>query len=100
MGMPAVEDVPCVAVGARAHGEEPGADIATHLARHGVKVEVKVFDQRDLSVSDVIHARMADEGTDLLVLGAYGHTRLREMVLGGVTRDLLRAMTVPLFMAH
>ncbi len=86
--------------GARAHGEEPGADIATHLARHGVKVEVKVFDQRDLSVSDVILARMADEGIDLLVLGAYGHTRLREMVLGGVTRDLLRAMTVPLFMAH
>ena len=86
--------------GERAHGEEPGADIATHLARHGVKVEVKVFDQRDLSVSDVILARIADEGIDLLVLGAYGHARLREMMLGGVTRDLLRTMTVPLFMAH
>ncbi len=65
-----------------------------------MKVEVKVFDQRDLSVSDVILARIADEGIDLLVLGAYGHARLREMVLGGVTRDLLRTMTVPLFMAH
>ena len=87
-------------VGPHAHGDEPGSDIATHLARHGVKVEVKVYNQRDLSVSDVLLARMADEGTDLLVLGGYGHTRLREMVLGGVTRDMLHTMTVPLFMSH
>lgn len=82
------------------HGAEPGADIATHLARHGVKVDVKVYTQRDLSVSDMLLARIADEGADLVVLGGYGHARLREMVLGGVTRDMLRTMTVPLFMSH
>lgn len=82
------------------HGAEPGADIATHLARHGVKVEVKVYTQRDLTVSDVLLARIADEGVDMVVLGGYGHARLRELVLGGVTRDMLRVMTVPLFMSH
>ncbi|MEQ8394635.1 universal stress protein [Thalassobaculum sp.] len=82
------------------HGEQPGADIATHLARHGVKVEVQVYNNRDLSVSEVLLARIADENVDLVVLGAYGHTRLREMVLGGVTHDMLRTMTVPLFMSH
>lgn len=86
--------------GPRAHGDEPGADIATHLARHGVEVDVKVYTQHDLSVADVILSRIADESADLAVMGAYGHARLREMVLGGVTREMLRSMTVPLFMAH
>ena len=86
--------------GASAHGAEPGADIATHLARHGVKVDVKVYTQRDLSVADVILSRISDEGVDMVVMGAYGHARLREMVLGGVTREMFRSMTVPLFMSH
>lgn len=86
--------------GASAHGDEPGADIATHLARHGVKVDVKVHTQRDLSIADVILSRISDESADLVVMGAYGHTRLREMVLGGVTREMFRSMTVPLFMSH
>lgn len=86
--------------GPNGHGAEPGADIATHLARHGVKVEVKVYTQRDLSVGDMLLARIADEGADLVVLGGYGHARMRELVLGGVTRDMLRTMTVPLFMSH
>lgn len=86
--------------GGQAHGQEPGADIALHLARHGVNVDVQVYTQRDLSIGDVLLARIADENVDLMVLGAYGHTRLREMVLGGVTRDMLRTMTVPLFMLH
>jgi len=86
--------------GPAGHGEEPGADIATHLSRHGAKVDVKVYTERELSIADLLLARVSDESIDLLVLGAYGHTRLREMVLGGVTRDLLRATTVPLFMAH
>lgn len=86
--------------GPHGHGEEPGSDIATHLARHGVKVEVKVVTQRDLTVADVILSRIADETVDLVVMGAYGHARLREMVLGGVTREMFRSMTVPLFMSH
>lgn len=86
--------------GPRGHGDEPGSDIATHLARHGVKVEVKVITQRDLTVADVILSRVADESADLVVMGAYGHARLREMVLGGTTREMFRAMTVPLFMSH
>lgn len=86
--------------GPNAHGDEPGADIATHLARHGVKVDVKVYGRNDLSTSDVLLSRIADESIDLVVMGAYGHTRLREMVLGGVTRNLLQTMTVPLLMSH
>lgn len=86
--------------GPGAHGDEPGADIATHLARHGVRVDVKVYTQRDLSIADVILARISDDGADLVVMGAYGHARLREMVLGGVTREMFRHMTVPLFMSH
>lgn len=86
--------------GPDAHGAEPGADIATHLARHGLKVDVKVYTQRDLSVADMLLSRIADESVDLVVMGAYGHARLREMVLGGVTREMLRTMTVPLVMSH
>lgn len=86
--------------GSAGHGDEPGADIGTHLARHGVKVDVKVYTQRDLSVADVILSRISDESADLVVMGAYGHARLREMVLGGVTREMFRTMTVPLFMSH
>ena len=65
-----------------------------------MKVDVKVYTQRDLSVADVILSRISDEGVDMVVMGAYGHARLREMVLGGVTREMFRSMTVPLFMSH
>jgi nucleotide-binding universal stress UspA family protein len=82
------------------HGEEPGADIALHLARHGIEVEVQRIDARDLDVANTILSHIADRGSDLLVMGAYGHSRLRELVLGGVTRTILREMTVPVLMAH
>lgn len=85
-----------------APGEEhiPGADISTHLARHGVCVEIhnRVLD--DVGVGDAILNAASDYGADLLVIGAYGHSRLRELVLGGVTRHLLRHMTVPVLMSH
>jgi nucleotide-binding universal stress UspA family protein len=79
---------------------EPGADISLHLARHGVKVTATRTIARDISVGDAILAEIADNGIDLLVMGAYGHSRLRELVLGGVTRDLLEHMTVPVLMSH
>ncbi|HLT00597.1 MAG TPA: universal stress protein [Geminicoccaceae bacterium] len=82
------------------HGEQPGADIALHLARHGIKVEVQRVESRDIDVPNAILSHIADQGSDLLVMGAYGHSRLRELVLGGVTRTILSDMTVPVFMAH
>ncbi len=85
-----------------ATGEEhiPGADISTHLARHGVGVEIHNRVQGNIGVGDAILNAASDYGADLLVIGAYGHSRLRELVLGGVTRHLLRHMTVPVLMSH
>lgn len=77
-----------------------GADIATHLARHGVKAEVSSTLAEDIEVGDAILSRIADLGADLLVMGAYGHSRLREYAFGGATLHILRHMTVPVFMAH
>jgi nucleotide-binding universal stress UspA family protein len=82
------------------HGAEPGADVALWLARHGAKAVV----QRDIApqgdVGGVILSRAADHDIDLIVMGLYGHSRMREMILGGASRTLLSSMTVPVFMAH
>ena len=82
------------------HGEEPGADIALHLARHDVAVSVERTEVRGIEPGEILLNQAADTQADLLVIGAYGHSRLREMVLGGVTRTLLREMTLPVFMSH
>ncbi len=79
---------------------DAGADISLHLARHGVKVTAARTITRETSVGDVILADIADNSIDLLVMGAYGHSRLREWVLGGVTRHILAHMTVPVFLSH
>jgi nucleotide-binding universal stress UspA family protein len=81
-------------------GELPGAEIAASLARHGVKVTVRKSIADEIGVADEVLARLADDGSDLLVMGAYGHSRLREMVFGGVTRHILQHMTVPTLMSH
>ncbi len=86
--------------GGKGHGEVPGADIALHLARHGVKAEANHVYADDIAVGDMILSRAADLGADLIVMGAYGHARLREIVLGGATRSLLEHMTAPVFMSH
>ena len=86
--------------GLAAHGEEPGADIARHLARHGLKVEVAKTIADDVADSALLLNHASDMGADLLVMGAYGHSRLREFILGGVTRSLLREMTVPVLLSH
>jgi nucleotide-binding universal stress UspA family protein len=78
---------------------DPGADISLHLARHDVNVVARTT-TREISVGDAILDEIADNGIDLLVMGAYGHSRLREVVLGGVTRHLLEHMTVPVLMSH
>lgn len=82
------------------HGEQPGADIALFLARHGVQAEVMHTVSGGINEGDIILSSAADEGTDLIVMGAYGHTRLREMILGGATRTVLQSMTVPVLMSH
>jgi nucleotide-binding universal stress UspA family protein len=80
--------------------ELAGAKIAEHLARHGLKVELKPIVGVDSNVSDVMLSHAANTSADLLVMGAYGHSRLREFVLGGATRGILGSMTLPTFMAH
>jgi len=82
------------------HGEIPCADICLHLARHGVNAEAHSVSASDVDVGDLILSRAADFGADLIVMGAYGHRRLRELALGGATRHILNHMTVPVFMSH
>jgi nucleotide-binding universal stress UspA family protein len=82
------------------HGELPGADIALHLARHGVKATVERTVSAGISAGDVLLSRAADLGADLLVIGAYGHSRVRELLLGGATRSILQSMTLPVLMSH
>ncbi len=92
----------CVA-GRGADGEPgaiPGTEIASTLARHGVKVTIQKSIADEISVADDILSRCADLSADLLVMGAYGHSRLREMVFGGVTRHIVRHMTVPTLLSH
>lgn len=81
-------------------GDEPGADIALHLARHGVKAEAAHIFAHDIEPGDALLSRAADLSADLIVMGAYGRPRLRELILGGVTRQMLQQMTVPVLMAH
>jgi len=82
------------------HGDVPGADIAVYLARHGAKVDVQRIEARDVDVGNLLLSHVANDSADLLVMGAYGHSRLREVVLGGVTRTILGEMTVPVLMSH
>ncbi len=82
------------------HGDLPGADIALHLTRHGIEVDVQQLNGTDIDVGNALLNHVADRGSDLLVMGGYGHSRLREFVLGGATRTILRSMTVPVLMAH
>lgn len=82
-----------------AHGEQPGADIGLYLARHGIKVNV-VRQKTDIDVGNALLSIAADLGSDMLVMGGYGHSRFREILLGGVTRTILESMTVPVLMAH
>jgi len=80
--------------------EMPGVDLAEHLARHDLKVEIKRLVAADVDVSNVILSYAADCSADFVVMGGYGHSRLREFVLGGATRGILQSMTVPVLMAH
>jgi nucleotide-binding universal stress UspA family protein len=92
-------DVVSVSQRAGSDQEIPSVDVARHLARHGVTVEVQRI-VSDIDVAASILSYAADSAADLLVMGAYGHSRLREFILGGVTRGMLQSMTVPVLMSH
>jgi nucleotide-binding universal stress UspA family protein len=81
------------------HGDQPGDDIALYLARHDVKVNVIRADGA-IGVGEPLLALASERGSDLVVMGGYGHARMREFVMGGVTRTMLRMMTVPVLMVH
>ncbi len=93
-------EVVMVANGRAKSDEVPGADLGQHLARHGLTVEIKRITSPDIDIASTILSYAADTSTDFLVMGGYGHSRLREFVLGGVTRGLLESMTVPVLMSH
>jgi nucleotide-binding universal stress UspA family protein len=86
--------------GVSGEGDVPGGDLALHLSRHGVKAEAAWLKASDVEVGGMLLSRASDFQADLIVMGGYGHSRLREIVLGGATREILQTMTVPTLMSH
>jgi nucleotide-binding universal stress UspA family protein len=86
--------------GAAKDTEERSEELIAHLARHGLNATMELIAKTKLTAAEMALSRVADLGADLMVMGAYGHSRLRETILGGMTRDILRHMTVPVLMAH
>jgi nucleotide-binding universal stress UspA family protein len=82
------------------HGAEPGADAAAYLARHGIKVTVDRLPSEGRSVAEVLNRHAVDTQADFLVMGAYSHSRMRELIFGGVTSSMLEKPSLPLFMAR
>ena len=82
-----------------AHGEVPGSDLALYLARQGVSVNV-ISRRTEIDIGNALLSLCADQESDLLVMGGYGHTRFREILLGGATQTVLESMTLPVLMSH
>jgi nucleotide-binding universal stress UspA family protein len=82
------------------HGEEPGADIATHLSRHGVKVDVEQVKSDGKPIAEIIGSQALEQHADLIVIGAYSHARSTEIIFGGVTRALLASMPIPMLVSR
>jgi nucleotide-binding universal stress UspA family protein len=80
--------------------ERARADTAHYLEQHGIRAHVARHPAAGLDVGDLILSRAADAAADSIVMGAYGHSRLRERILGGATRNVLKSMTVPVLMSH
>jgi nucleotide-binding universal stress UspA family protein len=93
-------DIVMVTTGDTKKDEVPGVEIGQHLARHGLKVDVRQLVADGIDVANTILSYAADNAVDFMVMGGYGHSRLREFVLGGATRSILQTMTVPTLMAH
>jgi len=88
---------------AKARGEDdavPTAELIEHLGKHGLTARMELIEARDRDIAEAMNAHAATLGADLIVMDAYGHSRLRETILGGTTQAMLRHMTVPTLMAH
>lgn len=99
----AAELVRIVVIDPPPHGPErsdPGGLLSQMLSRHGVNCEIDVLSKTLTRISDVLNRHAADTGAEMVVMGAYGHSRFREAILGGATRNMLEKATVPLLMAH
>ncbi len=96
----AADRVEVVSIAADIPSDVPGADIATHLAQHGVSVELKLLADTANDPGATLLDYVGDSGADMIVMGAYGRSRLSEWVFGGVTRHVLREMRVPVLMSH
>jgi nucleotide-binding universal stress UspA family protein len=81
-------------------GPLPGADMAESLDRHGVKATMEPMPTNGINPAEALLTRARDLGAGLIVMGAYGHSRLREFVLGGATREALSTLSVPLILSH
>jgi nucleotide-binding universal stress UspA family protein len=86
--------------GEERQGAEPGADIAAFLARHGVNVSVDRLPSGGRSVADVLRRHAVDTASDMIVMGAYGHSRLRERIFGGVTQSMIEKPSLPVLLAR
>jgi nucleotide-binding universal stress UspA family protein len=82
------------------HGPEPGADLATYLARHGIDVTVHRLPRQGREVADILNQTADDLGADLIVMGGFGHSRLRQRIFGGTTTTMIRKARLPVLMAH
>ena len=87
-------------VESRDAGDHLGSKLAAHLIRHEVKAEVRQIASGGAGIADALLGQARDEAADLLVMGGYGHSRLREMFVGGTTRYILEHMTVPVLFSH
>jgi nucleotide-binding universal stress UspA family protein len=99
----AAELVRIVVIDPPKHGPErsdPGGLLSQMLARHGARCEIDVLSKTMTRVSDVLNRHATDTASDMIVMGAYGHSRFREAILGGATRNMLEKAVVPVFMAH
>ncbi|MCC6006993.1 MAG: universal stress protein [Rhodobacteraceae bacterium] len=94
-------DIVIVDPGRQAEDEaDPGSELSAMLARHGVSVSVSVLAKTRPGIADTMARHVVDTGADLMVMGAYGHSRFRQSILGGATRDTLENAKVPVLMAH
>lgn len=82
------------------HGPEPGADLATYLGRHGIKTEVHRLPKEGKDTGEILRRAAQDLGSDLIVMGGFGHSRLRERIFGGATTSMVKTPTVAVLMAH
>lgn len=82
------------------HGQEPGADLATYLGRHGIVVTVHRLPREGQEVGEMLRRTATDLAADLIVMGGFGHSRLRERIFGGTTSSMTKGLTIPVLMAH